>query len=102
MAGTRLVVIHNLNILWSFGRPPEAHAELVVDANAMQPGEIALKCLQPVSRRYSEIVKSAGTVQHGQFAHRHGFDIHETPDARAIEQAFGVRGLEGPDRHGEY
>ena len=37
---TRLVVVHNLNVLWTFRRPPKAHAELVIDANAVPSGQI--------------------------------------------------------------
>jgi hypothetical protein len=97
----QLVVINYFNIFRHFSRPPEAHAELVIDADAVPSGQIALQGLQSVSGRSSEVIKPAGTVEHGQFTHCHGFDVDEALDSRAFEQALGVGTFEGPDRHGK-
>ena len=35
---SRLVIVHDLNVCRAFRCPAEAHAELVIDANAVQPG----------------------------------------------------------------
>jgi len=96
------VVVNYFNIFWTFTCPPKAHAKLIIDANAVPPSQIAPQGLQSVSGGYSKVIKSAGTVEHGQFAHCHGFDIDEALDSHAFEQALGVRTFEGPDRHNQY
>jgi hypothetical protein len=96
------VVINYFDVFRAFGRPPKAHAQLVIDADAVPPSKIALQGLQSVSGRDSEVIQPAGTVEHGQFAHCHGFDIGEALDLRAFEQPSSVGTFEGPDRHDGY
>ena len=47
--------------------PREAHAELIVDPNAMLPHSIVAQPLQPVAGRNSQILQFAGCMEHGQF-----------------------------------
>ena len=95
----RLVIVHDLNVRGAFGCPPEAHAELVIDADAMQPGKITFECLQPVAWRDAQIIEPASTVQHGQFAHGHRFNVHKPLDSGAVEQALCICVLERFNRH---
>src|SRR5713226_5505987 len=67
------VVVHDLNILRAFRRPHEAHAELVVDTNAVLTGTAALQRFQPIARRHAQVIKFPGPVQHRKLAHGHRF-----------------------------
>ncbi len=46
--------------------PNEAHAVLIVDANAVLPGAVALQSLQFVAWRQPQIFQLFGCVEHGQ------------------------------------
>jgi hypothetical protein len=96
------MIVHNLNVLRTFRHPPKAHAELVIDANAVLSSAIAFERFQSIPRRDAEIIKPARTVQHGQLAHRDCFDIDEALDSCTIKQALRVRTLEGLDCHDGY
>lgn len=96
------MVIHDLNVIGAFCRPPKAHAKLVVYANAVMSGAIAFKGFQLVSWRYAEVIKPGSAVQHCQLPHCNCFDIDEELDPHAIEQTLGVGAGEGFDRHGIY
>ena len=54
------MVVHDLNILRTFRRPHEAHAELVVNANTVLTGTVALQRFQPIARRHAQVVKFPG------------------------------------------
>src|SRR5437867_4428451 len=62
------VVVHDLNVLWSRRRPPEADAPLLVDANAVGVGAVALELLQPVARRDSKVSEVVGGIQDQELA----------------------------------
>ena len=51
------VIVNDLDILRAGVRPAKAHTELVVHANAVLPGAIALQRFQPVARRHPQIVQ---------------------------------------------
>lgn len=65
------VVVDDLDILRSGGRPSEADAPLPVDADAVGAGSLALELLQPIARRNSEVVEGLSGVQDQQLSQRH-------------------------------
>jgi hypothetical protein len=96
------VVVHDLNILRTFRRPHEAHAELVVNANTVLTGTVALQRFQPIARRHAQVVKFPGPVQHRQLAHGHRLDVYKPLDTIAAEQRLRIGALERPDGRNEY
>src|SRR5262245_50715114 len=102
MESIRLVVINDLDILWTIRCPAKAHAKLIIDPNAVQGGEFALQRLQSVAGRDSKVIDAASAIQHRQLPHRHGLDLREALDAHPVEQALRVPAFEGPDGHARY
>lgn len=93
------MVVHDLNILRAFRRPHEAHAELVVDANTVLTGTVALQRFQPIARRHAQVIKFPGPVQHGKLANGPRFDAHKPLDTIAAEQRLRIGALKRPDGH---
>lgn len=79
------MIIHNLNLGRPFRCPSEAHAILVIYANAVLAGSVASQRLETIAGRHAEIIETFGPMQHRQFAHCHRFDLYESPDAPAFE-----------------
>ena len=65
-----LVIIDNLHIVDAITLPSETDAPLIADANAMQPGPIALKSLQSIPRRHIQFIECGDRIDLDQFAHR--------------------------------
>jgi len=93
------MAINDLDILWTFGGPDEASPELIVYADAVLPGPPALQGFQTVPGRNAQIVERTRPIEHGQFTHRDGFNVHETPDAFSLEKPVRVGALERGYRH---
>jgi hypothetical protein len=68
------VVIDNSHIVDAITLPSETDAPSIADANAMQPGPIALKSLQSIPRRYIQFIECGDRVDLDQFAHRYAGD----------------------------
>jgi hypothetical protein len=94
------VVVHDLNVFGSRSRPSEAHAELIVDPDAVLSGPVPLEGLQPIARRDAEIVKSARDLKLPQLAPCNSLDAREPPHSLPARESRGVGVLEGSD-HGE-
>lgn len=64
------VIVDDLDVLGSGGRPFEADAPLPVDTDAVGAGPVALELLQPITWRDSEIVER---VKDQKLAQREAF-----------------------------
>src|SRR6185312_732907 len=84
------MVVNDLYIAGVAVLPAKAHAKLVVDADAVLAGTVALEQLQPIARRDAQEVQRCRRVQLGELAPCHGFDVHEPSHAVAVEQGFRV------------
>src|SRR5271170_3906570 len=60
------VVIGDLDLIGIAVSPSKAHAELIVDPNAVLTFAVVAQRLQPVTGRNSQILQSSGRVKHGQ------------------------------------
>ncbi len=60
------MVIRDLDLIGIAVPPSEAHAELIVDPNAMLTFTVAAQRPQFVTGRNSQILQSSGRVKHGQ------------------------------------
>jgi hypothetical protein len=70
--------------------PHEADPPLVIDADRMLTYAIALQRLEPVRRRYAQILKPSGVVDQTQLAERRYLDIRrQSPTPAAMPN--GVR-----------
>lgn len=85
------MVIGDFNFHGSLSGPDEAHAPLVVYANAVLTLPVTAQCFQAVGRRDPEVTQGC--------CHHHSLQSHscpalyigrETPDRLTGEEAFGV------------
>ena len=53
------MVINNLDIFWSLGRPHKAHAKLIVNADAVLSSAITFQRLQAITGRHTQIIENA-------------------------------------------
>jgi hypothetical protein len=51
------MVIDNLNVIWSIGRPPEANSKLLIDANTELPFFAAREGFQSIARRDLRVIE---------------------------------------------
>jgi len=57
------VVVHNLNVYRTAFRPAEAHAKLVVHADAVLPGTATFQRLQTVARRCTQKIQRFSRIE---------------------------------------
>ena len=68
--------------------PAETDAPLVVDAKTLLPRAITTQLLEPIARRYPEVVKPNRGVDVRQFAQHHAVQIgRKVPDRLAIPES---------------
>jgi hypothetical protein len=91
------MIVYDLDIFCAGVRPSEAHAELIVHPDAVPADAIALQRLQPISRRYPQILQSTRDLQLAQLASRNGGNIGEPLNSLAIGKGSRVSALEGLD-----
>jgi hypothetical protein len=84
------VVIDDLNVVSTGGGPSETHTELVVHADAVLPGTVALERLKPVTGRHLEILKPACDLQLTEFSTRNRFDTREPLDSMAAGKGLRI------------
>jgi hypothetical protein len=92
----------DLDVLGACLGPTEADAELVVDADAVLAGAVALQRFQPVARRHTQVVQPSGDLQLAQPAPRHRFDVREARDAFAFRKRLRIGALERLDHSARY
>jgi len=91
------VVVHDFDVLRTSRRPAKADTPLIVDANTVLAGSIALQCFKPVSRWNPQIIQAPGNLKLPELALSHRSEIHETANTIAPGQCFGVSALERLD-----
>ena len=85
------MVIDNLNIMGVSRTPAEAYPPLSVDSDTMLPRTVTLELLEPICRRYAQIVEGRGGVKHPQLSEPHFLNVRpELLDGLASEEALGV------------
>jgi hypothetical protein len=85
------VVVHDLDVFRSSGRPSEADAPLVVDADAVRIGSVALELLEAVTWRNPEIPDLICGVQDEQLAQGGALGgLIETLRSLPLPHSFGV------------
>jgi hypothetical protein len=94
-----LVIIDNFNCSWATVAPDKAHAELVVDANAVLACSVAFERFKPVTRRGTQKLQRLGSIELRQLALRYRLDRAKSPGTGALEQGLCVGTTERLD-HG--
>ena len=93
-----LVVISNLNVECITGAPAETDPPLVVHTHAVLSGSVSDELLEPVSRRYSQIVQAFNCIKHEQLSSGKLLDIWSEPSGSLpIEQPLCVSIREASD-----
>jgi len=80
----------NLYIVDAITFPSETDAPLIVDANAMKPGPITLKGLQPVPWRDIQFFECGDRIDLDQFAHRNAGDLAPATANSCLEECSGL------------
>ena len=94
------MVISYLDISRLVGDPLKANAPLVIDADSVLAGAIALEFLQPVTGDSLQILQGVGVVEVDQFTARRTLDLRrELSGELTSEDLLGFLGREGFD-HG--
>jgi len=84
------VIVHDLDIFRACNRPPETDPKLLVHANAMLPGTVALERFEPVSRWDTEVFKPSRDLQLSKLAPRNCLDIHESRHTPTVREELRV------------
>jgi hypothetical protein len=85
------VVVDNFNLGWARPGPSKADPPLIVDADAVLAGPVALQLLQSIARGNSEIVEIYRGVEDEEFSKGDpGCKGVELADASAIPDRLGV------------
>jgi len=84
------MIVDYLNIFCPIGRPYEADAKLIVDADAVLPGTIAPERFESISRRDTQILQRVRNFKLPQLPTRHVFEGFEFRHAGTVCEKFGV------------
>jgi hypothetical protein len=90
------VVIHNLNFIRIAVTPFEADAPLIIDANAVRPGTIALQQFELISRRHAQILQPPRLMKIQKLSPCSPFDGLKSADHAVLKKRCGVGALEDP------
>jgi len=93
------MVIHDLNVFGASVRPMETYAELIIDADAVLAGPVALKGFQPVSGGHTQIIQSPRDLQLPQLAACDSGDVGESLDRFTPRKSLCVCTPERPDHN---
>ena len=91
------MVVDDLDVLGACGRPPKAHPELVVHADAVLTNPVTLKGLKLVAWRNTEIADPTRDFQLAQLAPGDVFNLLKLLDPSSGGQRLGVAVLERDD-----
>jgi hypothetical protein len=75
---TPSMVINNLDIFWSIGRPNKAHAKLIINADAMLSRAIMFQCPQPVAGGYAQILENSCPIKLLKFSSCRRLDVRKS------------------------
>jgi hypothetical protein len=92
------VIVNDLNLVGVALSPPETHAPLIVDPNAMLASPIAVQPLQSVAWRDAEIAEALGGVQRHELPQHDALEVsRKSSHALAREEALGIAVGKGRD-----
>ena len=95
---TRLVIVHNLDLIGVAVVPNKADAPLVVDADAVLTIVVARKSLKAITGRDSQVIQVRSVMEHHQLALRPALDmLREPADATAFGNRLGITVAVAPD-----
>ena len=83
------MIINDLNIGRASRRPAKADTQLVIDADAVLAGSVAMQQFQPIARWHAKVLQPAGDLQLPKLAPGDGFANRFTrwPPAKASVSA---------------
>lgn len=95
------MIVNDLDVVGVVLSPPETHAPLIVDPNAMPASPIAVQPLQSVAWRDAEIVEALGGVQRHEPPQHDALEVsRKSSHARAREETLGIAVGTGRDHRG--
>jgi hypothetical protein len=92
------VIIHDFDFICIAVAPYEAEPPLIVDADAVLAGAVALERLQSISRRNAKILQPLGCMKVEQLAPGHALDCPESRHRPVLEKRFGVMAAKRSDQ----
>lgn len=91
------MVVDDFHIFRARGRPAEADAELIVDANAMLSRAVALELFKAIPWWNPQVLQLPGDLQLPKFAAGNRLDIDKSLDTLSAGKLLRVSVLEGYD-----
>ena len=92
------MVVNDLNLVRRTVRPAKANPPLIVDADTVLAGAIALELLEPIAGRHAEVIERLGGVQSNQLPeHRAPKVGWISADRLPVEEAGGIPVAEALD-----
>src|ERR1700727_772004 len=100
MVGSPSVVVGDLDVLGSLGRPTEADAPLLVDPDGVLSRAVFRQRFEVVAGRGREVHEQRRHVEHLELAFGLGLEGSKLADALSAEEALGLFAVEGSDHSG--
>lgn len=94
------MIVNDLYVLGSLGRPHKANAPLVIDPNAALPLSVSSQGFELIPRRDAQVFQDRRPIKLFQLPQRRPLHIDPSEHPLALEQGFGFLALEAFDRHG--
>jgi hypothetical protein len=84
------VVIHDFDAFRACSRPNEAHAPLVIDADAVLAGSAPAERFETIARGRAQVLQFFGSIKHLQFSLCDSFNVPESLRVQPFVKGFGV------------
>jgi hypothetical protein len=91
------VIVHDLDVFTTSGRPTKAHTELILYPDTMLARTISFQRLKSITRRYAQIVQSGCDLELPQLASCHGRDVREPLDPFVRRKGVRISAFERLD-----
>ena len=81
--------------------PAKANSPLIVNANAVLTGAVALELFEPVARRHAKVVDRVSGIDRDELSEHRALELGgEAPNGLAAEETLGISVGEGFDHSG--
>lgn len=84
------MVVNDFDIMGCIVLPDKANAPLVIDPDTVLTGTVAPEQLQPVARRYPQIIEPCRHLQLLELSQRRPLDVHPALDTFALKECLRV------------
>lgn len=84
------MVVDDLDAICRISDPSETYAVLIIDTDAMLPDAVSAQRLQPITRRYAQVIEGYSHLKLPELTQRHPLKSVETSNAYPLRKQLGV------------